>query len=279
MRGISELFSVNHFIVSQTAPHVVSFLNVRRRFGTVGQLVEAELKHRCRQALELLPLGSGWPARVLRAVSQPWEGDVTIVLPDTASQLAKAIIGPTREDALVAARQGEVSTWAKLSAIQCNCGIESTMDECIQQLSEWERAERSKRKAATRPLKARLSSWAEMQALRRLAQSSSADSLMSLHHGDLDTGYAEHAVTCQASPPLPKCALPYRSHMGLPTTKSASPRGGEKPAVDEKYFASSPGIDCTDDSANPFFDFPGEERKSCGWTSDGARGSLDWMAP
>jgi hypothetical protein len=37
-------------------------------------------------------------------------------------------------DLLRAVRQGELCTWAKLSAIQCNCGIEATLDACIQQV-------------------------------------------------------------------------------------------------------------------------------------------------
>ena len=41
---------------------------------------------------------------------------------------------PPRADLLRAVRQGELCTWAKLSAIQCNCGIESTLDACIQQV-------------------------------------------------------------------------------------------------------------------------------------------------
>ena len=30
--------------------------------------------------------------------------------------------------------EGELCTWAKLSAIHCNCGIESMLDACIQQV-------------------------------------------------------------------------------------------------------------------------------------------------
>ena len=145
MRGLSEMFGVNHFIVSQTTPHIVPFLNLKRALGVAGQLGEAEIKHRCRQALEILPRWR-WPARWLRAFSQPWEGDITITLPDALTQLAKTAIGPRRGDLLQAIRQGELSTWAKLSAIQCNCGIEATLDSCIQLVSGWERAKYKERK-------------------------------------------------------------------------------------------------------------------------------------
>lgn len=40
------MFSVNHFIVSQTNPHVVPFLNLKRRLGTAGAVAESEFKHR-----------------------------------------------------------------------------------------------------------------------------------------------------------------------------------------------------------------------------------------
>ena len=42
----SEMFSANHFIVSQTNPHIVPFLNLKRRLGTVGAVAESEFKHR-----------------------------------------------------------------------------------------------------------------------------------------------------------------------------------------------------------------------------------------
>ena len=40
------MFSVNHFIVSQTNPHIVPFLNLKRRMGTAGAVAESEFKHR-----------------------------------------------------------------------------------------------------------------------------------------------------------------------------------------------------------------------------------------
>ena len=181
MRGLSEMFSVNHFIVSQTSPHIIPFLNLKRQLGVVGQLAEAEIKHRCRQALEVLPKWR-WPARWLRAFSQPWEGDITIVLPDAVAQLTRAVTGPSRRNLLDAVRAGELCTWAKLSAIQCNCGIEVTMDACIQQVAAEERAAQRKRHAVVAPLKkGRLPSWADLEGLhRKFTCSSSTESLLSL---------------------------------------------------------------------------------------------------
>lgn len=88
------MFSANYFIVSQTSPRLAPLLNARRALGTAGQLAESELKHRCHQLAELLP--TGWaPARALRALSQPWEGDVTCVLPDSLGALRGALLPPS----------------------------------------------------------------------------------------------------------------------------------------------------------------------------------------
>ena len=44
------MFSVNHLIVSQTHPHIVPILNLKRRLGVAGAVAESELKHRCARA-------------------------------------------------------------------------------------------------------------------------------------------------------------------------------------------------------------------------------------
>ena len=46
-------------------------------------MVEMEVKHRCRQALELgFPLGG-----ISKLFAQDWEGDITIVMPATLAQV------------------------------------------------------------------------------------------------------------------------------------------------------------------------------------------------
>lgn len=47
MRSLSETFNVNYFLVSQTNPHIVPALNLKKRFNRkLGNLAEAEWKHR-----------------------------------------------------------------------------------------------------------------------------------------------------------------------------------------------------------------------------------------
>lgn len=132
MRSLSETFNVNYFLVSQTNPHIVPALNLKKRFNRkLGNLVEYEWKHRCRQLMELAP-GMRW----LKVFSQPWEGDVTMVLPSTFMQIKKSITNPSLPDLQLACLQGERVTWEKLSAIQANCGIEMKLDACMVRMGE-----------------------------------------------------------------------------------------------------------------------------------------------
>lgn len=64
------MFSVNHFIVSQTNPHVVPFLNLKRRLGTAGAVAESEFKHR-----------QAWPGREQAAVAGPTQRRCWPLLP------------------------------------------------------------------------------------------------------------------------------------------------------------------------------------------------------
>lgn len=42
------MFNCNHFLVSQTNPHIVPLLNLKKAFSRKwANILEAELKHRC----------------------------------------------------------------------------------------------------------------------------------------------------------------------------------------------------------------------------------------
>ena len=47
MRSLSETFNVNYFLVSQTNPHIVPLMNLKKRVPRkLGNFVETEWKHR-----------------------------------------------------------------------------------------------------------------------------------------------------------------------------------------------------------------------------------------
>ncbi|KAG0583013.1 hypothetical protein KC19_3G102400 [Ceratodon purpureus] len=139
MMLLKELFNVNHFIVSQANPHIAPFLRFKdfvRAYGgdfaaKLAHLAEMEVKHRCKQVMEM-----GFELFGLaKLFAQDWEGDVTIVMPATFAQFAKLISNPSPTELRKAVMQGRRATWAKLSAIQANCGIELMLDECVTELN------------------------------------------------------------------------------------------------------------------------------------------------
>lgn len=152
MRGLSEMFNVNYFIVSQANPYVLPLVALKRLVPRkLGNLVEGEFKHRCKQLMEVLPAWVG-ANRLLKLLNQPWEGDCTMVLPVTTFSTAKSVINLSKPDLLLALNEGKRTTWAKLSAIQANCAIEATIDDCLRQATAYANAQR--RRAARRSSRA-----------------------------------------------------------------------------------------------------------------------------
>ena len=73
--------------------------------------------HRCNQLQQVLP---GPISKWLKVLSQPWEGDVTMVLPSTYSQIKKAVTNPSKRDLQIACLQVLLSNILALCP-QC-CG-------------------------------------------------------------------------------------------------------------------------------------------------------------
>ena len=141
MQGLSELFNVNYFIVSQTNPHIVPILRVKRWFAargpfcaTLAAFLESEWRHRCRQILDLVPWVDAFDFAKL--FGQEWEGNVTVVMAYSWKQFKQIAANPTREFLYETATMGEREMWPKLATIESNCGIEMQLDECVRVLRE-----------------------------------------------------------------------------------------------------------------------------------------------
>lgn len=180
MRGLSEMFNVNYFLVSQCNPYLLPIIAVKKAAPrTLGTLAEQEFKHRCKQIMEVLPRSFG-ASRVLKLLSQPWEGDVTMVLPASSISTLKAVVNLSREDLLRSLAEGQRAAWVKLSAIAANCDVEVTLDESLRQVTTSARRARARlhRRASSAALanlgagggsggamRGRMPSWLHLQAL------------------------------------------------------------------------------------------------------------------
>ena len=67
---------------------------------------------RCRQLHMLLP---NWlPGFWLKVISQPWEGDITMVLPSMVWQIKKAISNPSKQELYQSLKQVLICTNVEL---------------------------------------------------------------------------------------------------------------------------------------------------------------------
>jgi len=139
MDNLRELFNCNYFIVSQTNPHIVPLLRIKRWFTSRGRLftlwayfIESEWKHRCRQILDIAPRLDVFD--IFKLFGQQWEGDATAVMWYNWKQFSHIASNPTREFLFETATMAEKEIWPQLSTIEHACGIELVLDECVASL-------------------------------------------------------------------------------------------------------------------------------------------------
>ncbi|KAG2494204.1 hypothetical protein HYH03_007562 [Edaphochlamys debaryana] len=169
VQALGEMFNCNHFLVSQTNPHIVPLLNIKKALSRKwANVLEAELKHRCQVAQWLLP---EWvPSKWLMLFTQAWEGDITMTLPPARWNIGQVIVNPTTEELVRSVKVGEFATWEKLAAIECNCTIEATLDKCLAHITNQIRGYRLQR------MHNRIPSWLHMSAVGLPAVASWGDS-------------------------------------------------------------------------------------------------------
>ncbi|CAG8439133.1 9265_t:CDS:2 [Funneliformis caledonium] len=125
---ISELFNVNHFIVSQANPYIAPFM-AKEQFGSntlikCGHLLTSEFRHRINQLkqMRLLP-------RMFRGfVDEKVSGNVTIVPYLSFSDFKTLLSNPTHSSLDYWILKGEQSTWPMLALIRNRCEIELALD-------------------------------------------------------------------------------------------------------------------------------------------------------
>lgn len=139
---ISELFNVNHFIVSQARPYLIPFLRSelnlldRRQTGwnnlsrSLMRLVLAELRHRVRQ-LDYIGLLPGSISRLL--IDETIPGPNLTLVPDLALQdLYHLFQRPTKERVADWTLKGERGVWPAISALKVREAIEVELDRGYQ---------------------------------------------------------------------------------------------------------------------------------------------------
>jgi hypothetical protein len=161
MQQLSELFNVNHFIVSQVNFHSALFSSLSMRgarqdslfssvllYGIVGyvRFLKAQMKDWLKNLIKFFNhslAGSAptWSRGLARLFTQDYEGrefDVTIMPWVGHIGLLQAgmsvIKNPTLEEYLEVVKAAEINTYSYMPRIKAHCDTEMTLDRCVQRL-------------------------------------------------------------------------------------------------------------------------------------------------
>lgn len=143
---LSELYNVNHHIVSQTNPHVLPFITDQSRKEGWGRfltdLVKGEVQYRSKQVIRLASYGleNGIIKNLLDGavsiVDQRYYGDVTIH-PTVGLKDYLHVLGNVTPDEYRAwVMAGERATWPKIAMIRDQTIIGQTLEDCIIRLKK-----------------------------------------------------------------------------------------------------------------------------------------------
>jgi len=143
---VNRLHNINHYIVSQTNPHVVPFLSEEvEETGLIPFIQDVILKAPMVQIEHFLELvhqhfdvpGLGAMIKKAHAVaSQTYSGDITIYPEKHLMNLGKMFTNFGREEMEKMILEGRRATWPKIERIRNTTQISRTFDDCLKQMSE-----------------------------------------------------------------------------------------------------------------------------------------------
>jgi predicted acylesterase/phospholipase RssA len=143
MLRLARLHNVNHYIVSQTNPHVVPFMSDAkpRKRGLIGFAREiAAVTGRDALKVARQYSGSYTGGRIVDALNdilqQRYSGDVSIFPRQSPAQLMRMFSNPSVEDIGRFIREGERATWPKLERIRMQTRISRALEDCVAWLKD-----------------------------------------------------------------------------------------------------------------------------------------------
>jgi hypothetical protein len=146
---VNRLHNINHYIVSQTNPHVVPFLSEEiEETGLVPFIQDVVLKAPMVQIehfLELVHQHFDVPAlgsvikKVHAVVSQTYSGDITIYPERRLANVGKMFANPDPDQFAQMIFEGRRATWPKIERIRNTTQISRTFDDCLTRMSESDR--------------------------------------------------------------------------------------------------------------------------------------------
>ena len=143
---VNRLHNINHYIVSQTNPHVVPFLSEEiEETGLIPFIQDVVIKAPMVQIEHLLELvqqhfeipGLGSIIKKAHAVArQNYSGDITIYPEKNVFRLGRLFHGIGQKELDAMMMEGRRATWPKIERIRNTTQISRTVDRCLQRMSE-----------------------------------------------------------------------------------------------------------------------------------------------
>jgi TAG lipase / steryl ester hydrolase / phospholipase A2 / LPA acyltransferase len=143
-----RLHNVNHFVVSQTNPHVIPFMTHKGPqeegglWHSARRFAYSTVRHQAKNVLDLvrgsLPMGA--MQRQLEAASsilaQEYRGNVTVFPQRSLWRFMRVTANPNLHDVQRFILEGERATWQRVSQIRNQVLISQTLDHCVDKLEK-----------------------------------------------------------------------------------------------------------------------------------------------
>lgn len=146
MLRLARLHNVNHYVVSQTNPHIVPLVAAaerqRRGFAPLArELVKQGGSGALRLARKHLdPYGGGrLLGKIDNIVQQRYAGDINIFPVPSHRRMLRLFANPSADDIQTYIREGERATWPRLERIRLQTQISRTFEDCIRRLKRQQR--------------------------------------------------------------------------------------------------------------------------------------------
>lgn len=147
MLRTARFHNCNHYIVSQTNPHVVPLLNKEQKAGNGllpfgKKFLGSSYRFYSQQFMDLAQnhLDMKGPLRIFEKMhnvtAQRYTGDVTVFPKQGLRELMGVIANPSSQDIENYIRAGERSTWPHLERIRNSSMISRTFESCLQRMKD-----------------------------------------------------------------------------------------------------------------------------------------------
>ena len=138
-KRLARLHGVNHYIVSQTNPHIIPFVGDDKRKQDVLSVISAATTRTAREwlnasasilrkPLSKRPTLQRMTDSILSVINQDYVGDINILPPYRVHRPTKILAHLTEKEIMALIEMGERATWPKIEMIRIQTSISRTLD-------------------------------------------------------------------------------------------------------------------------------------------------------